>query len=141
MNIENFFIYLLMASNVTVLAMAFVAVARFERRWQRIENFWDSPTGAALDDLADEELCEQKKTTQRLQQQLGELQTAVKEIDVNAPMRRPPVEHRVPIDNAVRMARLGASVDDLTRNCGLNIGEARLMQKLHRKAASASNGN
>jgi hypothetical protein len=41
----------------------------------------------------------------------------------------------------MRMAKLGASIDDLTRNCGLNIGEAQLMQKLHGKARAASGGN
>jgi len=29
------------------------------------------------------------------------------------------------------MARLGASVEELAKSCGLNIGEAHLMQKLH----------
>jgi len=32
----------------------------------------------------------------------------------------------------------GASVDELVRNCGLNIGEAKLMQKLHGKTRVAS---
>jgi len=141
MIIETFYIYLLLASNVVVLLIAFAAVTRFERRWERIENFWDSPTGAALDELADVEQHEQMQATQRLEQQLGELQSAVKVIDLRAPTQQPPVERKVPIDNAVRMARLGASVEDITRNCGLNIGEARLMQKLHEKAASAVIGS
>lgn len=35
------------------------------------------------------------------------------------------------MDHAARLARGGASVDELTRNCGLNIGEASLMRRLH----------
>ena len=48
---------------------------------------------------------------------------------------------QLPIDNAIRMAKQGASVADLTRSCGLNLGEAELMKKLHgrnRRAAAAS---
>ena len=52
-----------------------------------------------------------------------------------------PVDGSLPIENAVRMARHGASIDELVRNCGLNIGEARLMQKLHSKAAAAQTIN
>jgi hypothetical protein len=48
-----------------------------------------------------------------------------------------PVTKVVPLENALRMAKNGASIEDLTRNCGLNIGEARLMQKLHGKARLA----
>lgn len=137
---ETFFLNLLLASNAVVLAIACITLIRFERRWKRIEDFWDSPTGAALSESDTEKMCEQTKATQRLEQRLGELQRTVKVMDMKVPQRRPAVERNLPIENAVRMARLGASVDDLTRNCGLNAGEARLMQKLHGKTVSAVNG-
>jgi hypothetical protein len=139
MSTDYFFLYVLLASNATLLAIAAVAVIRFERRWQRLESFWDSPTGAALSDDSEDELHEQLRATARLEQRLGELQRTVKLLDMKAPEERPPVERDLPIENAVRMARLGASVEDLTRNCGLNVGEARLMKKLHGKAAVAAN--
>ena len=141
MSTDYFFLYVLLASNATLLAIAAVAVIRFERRWQRLESFWDSPTGAALSEADEDELHEQLRATARLEQRLGELQRTVKLLDIKkAPEERPPVERNLPIENAVRMARLGASVEDLTRNCGLNVGEAQLMMKLHGKAAVAANG-
>jgi len=140
MTTDYFFLYILLASNATLLAIAAVAVIRFERRWQRLESFWDSPTGAALDDASEDELHEQLMATTRLEQRLGELQRTIKLLDIKAPEERPPVERNMPIENAVRMARLGASVEDLTRNCGLNVGEAQLMKKLHGKAPVAANG-
>ena len=137
---ETFILHLLLASNAFVLAIACIALIRFERRWKRIEGFWDSPTGAALSESDAEKMRDQTKATQRLEQRLGELQRTVKVMDMKAPQQSPAVERNLPIENAVRMARLGASVDDLTRNCGLNTGEARLMQKLHGKTASVANG-
>lgn len=141
MSDDYFFLDLLLVCNVWLLAVAVVAIIRFDRRWQRIESFWDSPTGVALDDASDCELREQMKATRRLEQRLGELQRSIKRIDIKAPEHVPPVDRDLPIENAVRMARLGASVDDLTRNCGLNVGEARLMRKLHGRAPVAANGN
>lgn len=137
---DYFFLYLLLVSNAMLLMIAAVVIIGFERRWRRIEEFWDSPTGAALSDASDDEIREQMQATQRLERRLAELQRAVKIIDMKEPEERPPVERSVPIENAVRMARLGATVEDLTRNCGLNVGEARLMKTLHGRPPVAANG-
>lgn len=134
MNIEPYFLYVLFGANAVLLAIASVAVLRFERRWKRIEQFWESPTGAALSDEADGEMRAQIEATKNLEKRLGELQRTVKIMDMNSPKESPPAERNLPIENAVRMARQGASVEDLTRTCGLNFGEARLMQKLHGQA-------
>ena len=139
--IESYYLYLLLAANVLLLAIACFVLSRFESRCKRIEEFWDSPTGTALADAGDEGARLQMKATQRLELRVGELQRAVKVMEIKAPQQRPPAERSLPIENAVRMARLGASIEELTRNCGLNIGEARLMQKLHGKAQLAANGN
>lgn len=133
---ESYFLHLLLASNAVILAIACIALIRFDRRWKRIEDFWDSPTGAALSEPDTDNPCEHTIATQKLEQRLGELQRTVKVMDMKVPQERPAPERNLPIENAVRMARLGASVDDLTRNCGLNTGEARLMQKLHGQTAS-----
>lgn len=141
---ESYFLYLLLISNAALLAIACMALFRFERRWTRIEQFWHSPTGTAISESGDDDVREQMKATQRLEQRLGELQRTVKLLDMKTPKQQPPVERNrpvgLPIENAVRMARLGASIEDLTRNCGLNMGEARLMQKLHGKPPIAANG-
>lgn len=128
---ETYFLYVLIASNAILLSIACISVIRFERRWKRIDDFWDSPTGSALGESSDDEVRAQVEATKRLEKRLGELQRTVKVMDLKAPQQSLPAERNLPIDNAVRMARMGASVEDLTRNCGLNFGEARLMQKLH----------
>lgn len=138
MSYDDLFLYLLLLSNAVVLILAVVAIIRFERRWQRIDSFWDSPTGVALSEASDEEMREQTRATLQLERRLSELQRAVKRIQSRATDEPTPVERKLPIDNAVRMARSGASVEDLTRNCGLSVGEARLMKRLHGRAPSAA---
>jgi hypothetical protein len=52
----------------------------------------------------------------------------------------PPLKNELPVEYAVRMARSGAGVNDLVQGCGLNIGEAQLLLRLHsntRKPATA----
>ena len=138
MNLEPYYLYVLLCANAVLLAIASVAVLRFERRWKRIEQFWDSPTGTALSESADDEMRAQIEATKNLEKRLGELQRTVKIMDLNSTKENPPVERNLPIENAIRMARMGASVEDLTRTCGLNFGEARLMQKLHGQAAKTA---
>ena len=147
-SIDALFIFLLLAANALLLGLTCHALVRFERRCQRIEDFWESPTGNALSDTGEHELREQMKATQRLEKRVGQLQRTVKVIELNKrrpqpaePATQPAVERNLPIENAIRMARLGASVDELTRSCGLNIGEARLMQKLHRQSTKSGAGN
>ncbi len=137
-NLEPYFLYLLLSANAVLLAIASLAVLRFEYRWKRIEQFWDSPTGTALGDSADDEMRAQIEATKSLERRLGELQRTVKIMDLNSPKETPPVERNLPIENAIRMARTGASVEDLTRTCGLNFGEARLLQKLHGQASKTA---
>ncbi len=145
--VDALFILLLLAANAMLLGLTCHALVRFERRCKRIEDFWESPTGNALSESDDAELREQMKATQRLEKRVGELQRTVKVIELNrhrpqpAEPTQPAVERNLPIENAIRMARLGASVEELTRSCGLNIGEARLMQKLHRQSANTGAGN
>jgi len=140
MMIEFNYLFLLLIANALLLAVATVVISRFDRRVKRVEEFWDSPTGTALANDNGEELRGQTQATQRLERRVGELQRVVKLMEIKAPEQQASVEKNMPLENAVRMARHGASVEDLTRNCGLNIGEARLMQKLHGKAQQAING-
>ena len=139
--LEAHYIYLLLGSNAIMLALACLSFARFDNRCKQLEEFWASPTGTALTDKEDSDSSEHKRIAERLEKRIAELHHALKAIEIGrAKPEAPPVERSLPIENAVRMARLGASIDDLTRNCGLNIGEARLMQKLHGQAALQANG-
>lgn len=141
--IDPYYMFMLIAANVLMLAISSLSIAKFERRCRRIEEFWDSPVGAALaDDNESAEMYEQILATKRLEQRLGELHRSVKLMEIKKPKEtQAPVAQQLPIENAVRMARHGASIEDLTRSCGLNIGEARLMQKLHGNVRMAANGN
>ena len=135
---DTYFLYLLLASNAVLLAIACFAVYRFERRCRRIENFWNSPTGNVVSELGDEDGRKQIDATQRLEQQVSQLQRTVKVIEMKTPKQHAPVERTLPIENAIRMARSGASVEELKRSCGLNNGEAQLMQKLHGRSPLAA---
>lgn len=138
--LEAHYVYLLLGSNAIMLALACLCFSRFDNRCREIEKFWASPTGTAINDDKPVEPSEQAQIAARLEKRIGELQRALKIIALDkAKVDEPRVERSLPIDNAVRMARLGASVDDLTKNCGLNIGEAQLMQKLHGQAAPQAN--
>lgn len=137
MNIlESYALYLLLASNAMLVAAAAIAVIRFRRQCLRLQHFWNSPTGAALADKSSEQERQQLLVNMRLDRRLSDLQQKLQAIAAPDRGKSAPSERQLPIDNAIRMAKSGASVDELTRNCGLNIGEARLMQKMHAKSLS-----
>ena len=136
-------VYLLLLANLLLVCAVGLGLVRFLRRCDEFERFWESPTGVALADEAEGD--EHLRISQRLEQRVGELQKVVRILAAHngkpsKPSAAPPPgpARILPIDNAVRMARQGATVEDLTRSCGLNIGEAKLMQKLHGKARAAS---
>jgi hypothetical protein len=137
-------VYLLLLANLLLVCAVGLALVRFLRRCDELERFWESPTGMALTD--DKEGDEQLRISQRLEQRVGELQRVVKILAVRdsepaEPFVKPSENGRVlPIENALRMTRKGASIEDLTRSCGLNIGEAKLMRKLHGKARAVASG-
>ena len=136
MIIDNYYAAIMLLANVLLLAIACWAILRFERRCRQIEAFWASPTGSAVADSADDLVTAQLRMTQQLDQRVGELQRTVKVMELKQNEKADkPVERSLPIENAMRMAKQGASIEDLTRSCGLNIGEAQLMQKLHGRAA------
>ena len=117
----------LIISNAILLAAATIAVLRLQDYIRRSAAFWESPTGAALqsDSSADAE------TVSLMDKRLRHLQSKVDELTKRQPASYTTVVQDLPIENAVRMARDGAGVDDLRRSCGLNKGEAQLLMKLH----------
>lgn len=139
-NAQNFYFYMMLAANAALVFFTCLALLRFERRWWRIESIWNSAAELAQTEQNGDEITAQLQASQRLEQRIVELQRIVKVLETHAPLAPPAVERTVPIENAVRMARLGASVDDLTRNCGLNSGEAHLLRKLHSKTAITAVG-
>ena len=143
MNIDTTTIlYLLLGSNALLAAAVSIAVIRFRRRAERLEAFWSSPTGSALRDRSESQSQAADRrlllVNMRLERQLASLEKRIRAIGALEPKPAPAAERRLPMDNALRMAQGGASAEELTRTCGLNIGEARLMTKLHGKAARAA---
>ena len=67
------------------------------------------------------EIAAQVAAMQRAVDALGDIDRLV----VETAARPPAMEH------AARLARCGASIDELTKSCGLNLGEASLMRRLH----------
>ena len=132
----------LLALNVVLLGATAIALLRFREQAQRFERFWDSPAGVSLADVQSLALqrAEPPKPAANpdLERNVAELSGIVRSLVRKDQAVREPAQARLPIDNAVRMARHGASIEDLIRNCGLNIGEAQLMRKLHGNARAAA---
>ena len=131
---ETTALYLLLVANTILLAAAAMAVIRMQRQMRHFEQFWSSPTGTSL--ATRNAIAEQPRpqASRHLERRVTELQSVVRTLADRQQPAAQPVDANLPIENAVRMARHGASIDDLVRSCGLNIGEAQLMQKLHGKA-------
>ncbi|MDH3533277.1 MAG: DUF2802 domain-containing protein [Gammaproteobacteria bacterium] len=133
-------LHLLLISNAALLAAAVIAIVRFQKQCRRFEQFWNSPTGAALAGKQPADEQSRPQANRHLERRVTELQSVVRTLAKKGQVLAAPksAEVKLPIENAVRMARHGATIDDLVRSCGLNIGEARLMQKLHGKAQAAA---
>ena len=148
-------IHLLLIANAALLAAASIAIMRFHNQCRRFEQFWTSPTGTKLADttyanpleghgkkLADTTYVTAPKTpppSPRLERRVSELQDVVWRLARKDCQAQLPIDSALPIENAVRMAKHGASTQELIRGCGLNIGEAQLLRKLHGKDRATTN--
>lgn len=65
-----------------------------------------------------------------LKQRISALQKIVDDLARKEEMPQRAGRHDMPIETAVRMAKCGAGIDELTR-CGLKRGEAELLLRLH----------
>lgn len=138
MNIsESHLLTLLLLANGLLLAIAAIAIARFCREFGRMRRFWSSPTGAAISDSAEQQERQQLLVNLRLERRLNHMQQKIEALGTAAPQASAESQRLLPIDNAIRMAKSGASVEDLTKSCGLNIGEATLMRTMHSPPPSA----
>lgn len=123
-------LYALIVSNAALLCGATIALLRFERRVKESSSFWDSPTGASVAAAGNSEAA----LSGFLERRLAMLQQQIEELGLQkAPA--PPAE--LPFAYATRMAKHGASVEDLTRTCGLKKAEAQLMRRLYSRQSRA----
>ena len=134
-------LYLLLVANAILLTAAALTVMKMQRHMRRIERLWSNPTGTSIANRKPIAAQPRPQANRHLERRVAELQSVVRTLAKREQLPAQPLDTSLPIVNAVRMARHGASIDDLVRNCGLNIGEARLMQKLHGKAQAQLQAN
>ena len=137
---DTFVTNMLLIANAALLAAAVIAITRFRKQARRFEKFWDSPAGVSLADAQALEAKPEPRTDPELEKRITELQGVVRSMATKDRLERKDNENRMPIENAVRMAKHGASIEELVRSCGLNIGEAQLMRKLHGQARVVAQG-
>jgi hypothetical protein len=123
MNIDDAYLTnALLVSTIALLAAATVAIMRF----QRLLRQWEShvagtsvtppqPPADAAEPLAD---------------RIGALEKIAEALAQKEEILRQ-TRREVPLEHAVRMAKSGAGVNELTRSCGIKRGEAELLLKLH----------
>lgn len=138
---ETTALYVLLVANTILLAAAALAVMKVRRQMRRFQEFWSSPTGASLATGKPNSEQPRPQANRHLERRVQELQSVVRTLAQREQSPAQPLDANLPIENAVRMARHGASIDDLVRSCGLNIGEAQLMQKLHGQAQAKSHAH
>jgi len=137
---DTFVTNMLLIANAAMLAAAVIAIARFRKQARRFEKFWDSPAGVSLADTQALEAQPRPTADTELVKRVAELQNVVSSMAKQERVVPKDTDSRLPIENAVRMAKRGASIEDLMRSCGLNIGEAQLMRKPHGQARVAAEG-
>ena len=134
---------LLLLANGALLAVSTLVLLRFQREARIQREFWQSPTGAVLagESVANaqgsgvaSERRNYAQSVMRLERQMLLLRkdfhrSLASASESGAETRTAAV---LPFENAARMAKHGASVDELSARCGLSSEEARLMLKLHR---------
>ena len=133
-------LYFLLIANAALLAAVGLAMSRCRRQLARFEQFWNTPTGAALASRTQDGQ-PQAPAMLQLERRVTDLQKELGKIRTEPRNGVPQPGTRWPIENAVRMARHGASIEELVRSCGLNIGEAQLMRKLHGRASAEARTN
>lgn len=134
--------YLLLGSNAMMLCAAAIAVARFERQIRTNQKFWRSPTGSALLEVS--ETVEPRTAGNNdavlsgfLERRLAIMHQRLNDVDRKLQEFVPSQPAGTPFSHAARMARSGASIDDLVRTCGLSTQEASLVRKLHSSSQDA----
>lgn len=122
---DQFALNALILANAVLLAAVAMAILRLERQRAAAAAFWETPVGASL--KAEGDNAEMRRIFEARFAHLEELLEKLSADETaNASSR-----DALPYRNAVRMVRHGAGIDDLTRNCGLSVSEARLLMRVH----------
>ncbi|MEM7503270.1 MAG: DUF2802 domain-containing protein [Pseudomonadota bacterium] len=126
-------LYLLILANAAIVVAATFAVLRVEKALSASNGFWSSPSGAAVRaGYADvDERDRLMREIQALQRSVEVLRNGTEPRDVGRVVD-------MSFGRAVRMAKGGASIDELSETCGLSLGEAQLLHRLHGGAATGA---
>lgn len=133
--LENYSLYLLMICNGVLAGAAAIAILRFQNMMKNQKAFWDSPTGVSMSSQSDNDefLQAVERRFSKFEEGIGNLSRVDKS--------KSAAPRSVPHENAVRMAKHGATVDDLTRTCGLSDIEARLLMRVHGNSGASARLN
>ncbi len=132
--LSTFTLYGLLIANVVFLFVASKALFRFQYLIRRNRSFWEGRTGANPQSRINPDTV----LSGFLERRLAMLQERVEELarrPVSAPAAQP---GELPFEHAARMARFGATAEELTRTCGLNEAEAKLICRVHARRGRAS---
>ncbi len=128
--------YAILAGKAFVLILGTIVLLGMWRQTRRVEQYLSALESAPPRQEARQEQPDSSKqqliANLRLDKRISELQQQIAALSATGQkVDTGPVARPLPIENATRMARHGASVEELTRTCGLNVGEAELLKKLH----------
>jgi hypothetical protein len=127
MNIDDAYLTnLLLASTIALLAAATVAILRFQRLLRQWECRLDATPATTVQPAAE-------VAGQPLDARINALEKIAEQLARKEEMLQQKGRSDVPLEHAVRMAKRGAGLEELTRSCGLKKGEAELLLKLHAK--------
>lgn len=124
--------YAILAGKAFVLILGTIVLLGMWRQTRRVERYLSDLGNAPAPDEQPDAAKRHLVASLRLDKRISELQQQIAALSAAEPKADAgPVSRPLPIENATRMARHGASVEELTRACGLNVGEAELLKKLH----------
>lgn len=116
----------LLISNALLAGAAAIAILRFQCVTRQLANSDGIPVAAPP-----AESDQNEPQSQAVEDRILALQKIADELAQKEVMLQRHALHESPYENAVRMVKRGAGADELTRNCGLNKGEAQLLVRLH----------
>ena len=128
---NDFSMHLLLISNALVVAAATIAILRLQRLLRNSAVFRENPTDSVMHAKG-----ERDNTKQLVDQRLSSLQKIVFDLVRKQNTVQARTAEKLPLENAMRMAKHGASEEDLTRSCGLSKGEAQLLMRVHASVTS-----
>lgn len=123
--------YAVLAGKAFVLILGTIVLLGMWRQTRRVEQYLAELSRAPAREEQPDSAKQQLIASLRLDKRISELQQQISALSATESRSVDPVSRPLPIENATRMARSGASVEELTRSCGLSVGEAELLKKLH----------